>query len=468
MALTIALNPPTEPHIIPLARHPHHLLDWIKRIMESIIGELFFIFFLILANGFFAGSEIAIISARKSTISRLVAEGNSSAMVVEKLQNDPHRFLATVQVGVTVVGSLASAVGGAAVVAYLGPLLKTSPYPLLSNAAEPIALVIVVATVSYFSLILGELAPKTIALQYSDRMALLVAKPVNALATGAGVLVKFLTLSNRAVLALLGIKPASGQDFVTREEVLHAVAEAGESGVLSKHEHKVIANMLDFGQTQISEVMVPRNRMIALDLDAPLDEIIRIVRENKYSRYPIYQNTRENIVGFIHSMDLFLQSSNGGAAFSLGEILRKPLFVPESQRANKLLKEMQRKGAHMAFVVDEYGGIEGLVTTEDLLEELVGEIVDEHDDGDGTRVTRLGDGSFLVDGVLSLNDLEELLDMKFEEGLPYDTLAGMMLSEFGRFPERGEKLAWRDYVLVCEEVTPISIVRVRVERKQVG
>lgn len=432
--------------------------------MESIIGELFFIFFLILANGFFAGSEIAIISARKSTISRLVAEGNSSAMVVEKLQNDPHRFLATVQVGVTVVGSLASAVGGAAVVAYLSPLLKASPYPLLSGAAEPIALVIVVAMVSYFSLILGELAPKTIALQYSDRMALLVAKPVNALATIAGVIVKFLTLSNRAVLALLGIKPASGQDFVTREEVLHAVAEAGESGVLSKHEHKVIANMLDFGQTQISEIMVPRNRMIVLDLEAPFDEIIRTVRENKYSRYPIYQNNRENVVGFIHSMDLFLQSSDVGAAFSLGEILRKPLFVPESQRANKLLKEMQRKGAHMAFVVDEYGGIEGLVTTEDLLEELVGEIVDEHDDGDGMRVTRLGNGSFLVDGVLSLNDLEDLLDVKFEEGLPCDTLAGMMLSEFGRFPEKGEKLAWRDYLLVCEEVTPISIVRVRVEK----
>ncbi len=432
--------------------------------MESIIGELFFIFFLILANGFFAGSEIAIISARKSTISRLAAEGNSSARVLEKLQNDPHRFLATVQVGVTVVGSLASAVGGAAVVAYLSPLLKASPYPLLSGAAEPIALVIVVAMVSYFSLILGELAPKTIALQYSDQMALFVAKPVNALATVAGVMVKFLTLSNRAVLALLGIKPASGQDFVTREEVLHAVAEAGESGVLSKHEHKVIANMLDFGQTQISEVMVPRNRMIALDLDAPRDEIMRTVRENKYSRYPIYQNNRENVVGFIHSMDLFLQSSDGGEAFSLGGILRKPLFVPESQRANKLLKEMQRKGTHMAFVVDEYGGLEGLVTTEDLLEELVGEIVDEHDDGDGTRVTRLENGSFLVDGVLSLNDLEELLDVKFDEGLPYDTLAGMMLSEFGRFPERGEKLAWRDYVLVCEEVTPISIVRVRVEK----
>jgi putative hemolysin len=163
-------------------------------------------------------------------------------------------------------------------------------------------------------------------------------------------------------------------------------------------------------------------------------------------------------------MDLFLQSSDGGEAFSLGGILRKPLFVPESQRANKLLKEMQRKGTHMAFVVDEYGGLEGLVTTEDLLEELVGEIVDEHDDGDGTRVTRLENGSFLVDGVLSLNDLEELLDVKFDEGLPYDTLAGMMLSEFGRFPERGEKLAWRDYVLVCEEVTPISIVRVRVEK----
>lgn len=432
--------------------------------MESILGELVFIFMLILANGFFAGSEIAIISARKSTIARLVSEGNSSAMVVEKLQQDPHRFLATVQVGVTVVGSLASAVGGAAVVAYLSPFLKASPYPLLSDAAEPIALVIVVAMVSYFSLILGELAPKTIALQYSDRMALLVAKPVNALATVAGVMVKFLTLSNRAVLALFGIKPDSGQDFVTREEVLHAVAEAGESGVLTKHEHKVIANMLDFGQTQIVEVMTPRQRMIALDLDAPLDEIMLTVRENKYSRYPVYQNNRDNVVGFIHSMDLFLQTPGSGEVVSLKKILRKPLFVPESQRANKLLRELQKKGTHIAFVVDEYGGLAGLVTTEDLLEELVGEIVDEHDVGEGPRVTRLSNDNFLVDGLLSLNDLEKLLNMKFEEGLPYDTLAGMMLSEFGRFPEQGEKLAWRDYLLVCEEVTPISIVKVRIER----
>lgn len=431
--------------------------------MESIVGELFLIFLLILANGFFAGSELAIISARKSTISRLVSAGDSRAQVVEKLQQDPHRFLATVQIGVTVVGSLASAVGGVTAVAVLQPLLASSPYPLLRDAAEPIALVVVVSLVSYFSLVFGELAPKTIALQHADRMALLVAKPVNFLATIAGVAVKLLTYSNRAVLTLLGIKPASGQDFVTREEVLHAVAEAGESGVLTEHEHRVIANMLDFSQTQVAEVMTPRTRMTALDLDAPPDENLRIVRENRYTRYPVYRGTPDNIQGFIHSMDLFLYPE--GTPFRLESILRQPFFVPESKKANDLLRIMQRKGIHLGFVVDEYGGLSGLVTTEDLLEELVGEIEDEHDLGDGGKIVRLSNGDLLVDGLLSLNDLEELLDVKFAAGLPYDTLAGMMLSRFGRFPQQGERMEWRDYVLVCEDVTPISIVTVRIGKK---
>ncbi len=223
--------------------------------MESIAVERVVIFFLILANGFFSGSELAIISARKSTIARLVAEGNSRAMVVEKLQNDPHRFLATVQVGVTLVGSLASAVGGATAVGYLKPLLDSAPYELVREASEPISIGLFVAVVSYFSLIIGELAPMTIGLQFADRISLVVAKPINTLATIGGVAVKFLTMSNRAVLAVFGAKPASGQEFVTREEVLHTVTEGGETGALTKHEHKVIENMLDFSHTQVSEIM---------------------------------------------------------------------------------------------------------------------------------------------------------------------------------------------------------------------
>nr|WP_298267075.1 hemolysin family protein [Geobacter sp.] len=309
---------------------------------------------------------------------------------------------------------------------------------------------------------LGELAPKTIGLQHADRMSLLVAKPINVLATIGGVAVKFLTLSNRAVLALFGVKHSVGQEFITREEVLHTVAEGGEAGALTELEHKVIENMLDFSHTLVGEVMVPRTRMVALDIESPKDSLLQVVRENMYTRYPVYRKDRENIVGFIHSKDLFLHPLIDSPEFDLGKIVRPPLYVPESKRASELLREMQRKRIHMAFVVDEYGGINGLVTTEDLLEELVGEIEDEHDVGEMRRAERLPDGSLLVDGLISLNDLEELLDVKFEEGLPYDTLAGLILAKLGRFPEVGESIRWRNYSLVCEEVSPTSIVKVRI------
>lgn len=430
--------------------------------MESIAGELGIIFFLILANGFFAGSELAIITARKSTITRLVAEGNSRAMVVDKLQKDPHRFLATVQIGVTVVGSLASAVGGATAVEYLKPLLDSAPYAFIRGAAEPISIGIVVALISYLSLILGELAPKTVGLQYADKMSLLVAKPVNALALVGGVAVKMLTLSNRAVLALVGVKPATGQDFVTREEILHTVAEGGEAGTLSELEYKVIENMLDFSNTLVSELMVPRIKMVALDIESSKDVLMHAVRENMYTRYPVYRKERENIVGFLHSKDLFLHPHIDSPEFTLDEIVRPPMFVPESKRASELLREMQRKRIQMALVVDEYGGISGLVTTEDLLEELVGEIEDEHDVGEVRQAERLADGSLLVDGMISLNNLEDLLDIKFEEGLPYETLGGLILSELGRFPEQGVKIKWKKYDLICEQITPTSVVKVRI------
>lgn len=345
---------------------------------------------------------------------------------------------------------------------YFKPILKAVPYQAVSNAAEPIAIALVVALVSYFSLILGELAPKTIGLQFADRMSLIVAKPINTLANIGGLAVKLLTLSNRLVLALFGVKPASGQEFVTRKEVLHTVSEGGETGALTEHGHKVIENMLDFSHTKVSEIMVPRLKMVALDMDLPREELLAIIRENMYTRYSVYRKDRDNIIGFIHSKDLFLHPGLDTRGFTLEEIVRAPLYVPETKHANELLREMQRKRVQIAFVVDEYGGINGLVTTEDLLEELVGEIEDEHDAGEARRAERLADGSLLVDALMSHNDLEELLDVKFEEGLPYDTIAGLILAKLGRFPEQGEKVEWEAYDLHCEEVSATSIIKVRI------
>lgn len=430
--------------------------------METVSVELVVIAILIVINGFFACSEFAIISIRKSRVAQLVAAGDERAMIIEALQKDPHRLLAIVQIGVTVVGSTASAVGGIIAAEHLKPLLQQVPYELVSDAAEPLAVSIVVIIVSYLSLIIGELVPKTIGLQYADTMALYIAKPLNLLARISTLAVSFLTVSSKAVLSLMRIK-GEGRAFITREEVQHIVAEGHETGVFSAAESEYIRNIFDFTHTSVREVMVPRTRMAALDLDLSRKEMLDFVLENEYTRYPVFHGSVENIAGVVHLKDL-LGRIVTEPDFDINTIIRPPFYVPEGKRVNDLLKEMQRKRTHMALVVDEYGGLNGLVTTEDLLEELVGEIEDEHDIGPG-RVQRLPDGSLMVDALISINDVEDLLGIKLPEDIPYDTLAGLILDQLGRFPEKGERVEWHDYTLVCEEVKKTSIVKVRIVGK---
>ena len=430
--------------------------------MDTVLLELVVIAILIMLNAFFACSEFAIISIRKSRVAQLVSSGSERAKIVEALQKDPHRLLAVVQIGMTVVGSTASAIGGIIAVEHLKPVLRALPYEMVRNAAEPIAVTIVVAIVSYLILIFGELVPKTIGLRYADTMALRVAMPINHLARMGVVIVSFLTLSSKVVLKLLGVK-REGQAFITREEVQHIIAEGHESGVFSATEQEYIKNIFDFTHTNVREVMVPRTRMAALDLDLSREEMLRFILEHEYSRYPVFRGSIEEVSGFIHGKD-FLGRIVTEPDFDIMTIVRPPIFVPEGKKVNDLLKEMQRKRSHIALVVDEYGGISGLVTTEDLLEELVGEIEDEHDAGEPHRVQRLADGSLIVDALLSTSDLEDLIGIRLGDELPYDTLAGLILHQLGRFPERGEKLEVDGFVLLCEEVKKNAIVRVRISK----
>jgi putative hemolysin len=428
--------------------------------LDTVFVELLVIFILIILNGFFSCSEFAIISVRKSRVAQLVGQGDKRAVLVEALQKDPHRLLAIVQIGVTVVGSTASAVGGVVAVDYIRPLLQQSQFSVLRNAAEPIAITLVVAAISYLQLILGELVPKTIGLQYADSMALKFAKPLTVLARIAAVLVTLLTYSSKAVFALLRIN-GEGKAFMTREEVQHIVAEGHESGIFSETEHTFIDNIFDFTHTSVREVMVPRTRIVAFDLDLPKEEILNGVLDNMYSRYPVYLGSIEETVGFIHGKDL-LGRMVREPDFDIRSIVRPPYFVPEGKKVSELLKEMQKTRVHMAFVVDEYGGISGIVTTEDLLEELVGEIEDEHDVGEPKTVQVLADGSFLVDALISVSDLEDLLEMDLGDDLPYDTLAGLILDRIGRFPEKGESIELPPYTLTCVEVTRTTISQVKI------
>jgi len=434
--------------------------------LHTVFLDIFVIALLILLNGFFACSEFAIISIRKSKVAQLVAEGNERAKLVEEQQKDPPRLLAIVQIGMTLMGSAASAVGGMIAVEHLKPFLLNSQYPVIHNAAGPIAISVVVAVISYLTLIIGELVPKTIGLQYADTIALRVAKPIYLLERIGGIVVSFLTLSCKAVLFLLRVE-GKERAFITREEVQHIVAEGRETGVFSATEHEYIQNIFDFTHTSVREVMVPRMRMAALDLELSSKEMLNFILENQYSRYPVFRGSIENIAGFIHGKD-FLGRIVSEPDFDINSIVRPPFYVPEGKKVNELLKEMQRKRSHMALVVDEYGGISGLVTTEDLLEELVGEIEDEHDVGEPRPVQRLADGSLIVDALLSISDLEDILAIKLGEDLPYDTLAGLILHQLGRFPEKGEELEVNGLILVCEEVKKTAIVKVRITKRELN
>ena len=431
--------------------------------MESIWLEIVIILLLILANGFFAGAELAIVSVRRGRIAQLAAEGNRRAAAVEQLLADPHRFLATVQIGVTLVGTMASAVGGAAAIEVIKPIIQQVPIRVVSNAAEPLALFLVVGFITYFSLILGELVPKALALEHTERIALGVARPIRFLARIGGAVVFFLTLSSRSVLALLGVHGKGERAFVTKEEIQQLIAEGRETGAVTPGEQELIRNIFEFSQTQVREVMVPRPRIVGLDLAQSREEILKVVLDGQYSRYPVYRGEIENVLGFIHAKDL-LGRAVQTPDFEPESLLRPSFFVPEAKRVNDLLREMQRRHLHMAMVVDEYGSLSGAVTTEDLLEELVGEIEDEHDVGEPQRIQSLKDGGYLVDAFISLNDLEDLLGVRFAEGLPYDTLAGLILFKLGHFPVAGERVEWGDFLLTCVKVTQTAIRKVKIEQ----
>lgn len=432
--------------------------------MSTVILELLVIAVLILVNGFFACAEFAVISIRKSRVAQLVASGDRRAEIIEDLQRDPHRLLAVAQIGMTVVGATASAIGGVVAVEHFKPILLRSSIEIIRNAAEPISVSIVVIILSYFILVIGELAPKAIGLQYADPVALHFARPLDILARIGGIIVSILSISSRGVLRLFNVS-GRDQSFITREEIQHIVSEGHEAGAFTDAENEYIKNIFDFTNTPVREVMVPRTRMAAVDIEQPKEEIFRIILESQYSRYPVYRGDIEQIAGFIHAKD-FLGQMVKEPCFDVQSIIRPPFYVPEGKKVNDLLKEMQRKRVHIALVIDEYGGLSGMVTTEDLLEELVGEIEDEHDDGEPLRVQQLGDNSYLIDALLSISDLEDLLDVSFGDDLPFDTVAGIILHSLGRFPEKGEEVEWGGYLFACDEVAKNSIVKVRVTRIQ--
>jgi putative hemolysin len=433
--------------------------------LDNVLLEAAFIFILILANGFFAASEIAMIATRKSRIDALVEQGVKSAAAVARLKADPDRFLATVQIGVTIVSSLASAIGGAAAIASLKPVIQSLPWPQVASWAEPIAIVVVVLPIAYLSLVLGELVPKSLALRFPERIATLVARPVDSLSRITAFLVRTLTASSNGVLWLFGGKGKNeSASFISVEEVKSLIQEGAAKGIFNETEKELIHSVFEFADTAVKAVMVPRPEIHALDVDTSFADVAKSFVDSGFSRIPVFEGDLDHVIGILYNKDVF-KALEDKSDFRIRDHLHPAFFIPNSLAISELLKQLQRRRLAMALVVNEFGEVEGLATLEDLLEEIVGEIRDEYDREERGPVERLPDGSMVIQGSVLLKDLKSDYGLPFEESPDYLTLAGFVLAQLKRIPRGGERVEYNGYRLTIVDMEGRRIVRVKLEEK---
>jgi len=430
--------------------------------LDTFWFEAVLIFFLILANGFFAAAEIAIIATRKTRVDTLLEKGVRSAAAVARLKNDPDRFLATVQIGVTLVGTLASAIGGATAIEFLKPLIQSLPLPLAAEWGESIAILLVVLPIAYLSLVLGELVPKFLALRFSERIAILVARPIDFISGLISLPLKILTASSNAVLWLFGGKGAGGASFISEEEVKSLIREGAAKGIFDETEKELIHSVFEFVDTPVKAVMVPRTEIHAVDIKASANDILKSFIESGFSRIPVYEGELDRLIGILYHKDIFRAIQERGD-FLIRDHLHPPFFIPSSLPISQLLKELQRRRIGMAIVVNEFGEVEGLATIEDLLEEIVGEIRDEYDREERGPVERLPDGSMVIQGSTLLKDLKSDYGLPFEESSDYLTLAGFVLAKLRRIPRGGERVEHNGYRLTIVDMEGRRIVKIKLE-----
>jgi len=430
--------------------------------VNSALLELIGIASLILANGFFSAAEISIVAVRKSRLAQLINEKQPGATIVAALKDDPSRFLATVQVGVTVVASMASAIGGAAAIESMAPQIARVVPTALVEWAEVIALSLTVAVISYCTLIVGELAPKALALRHSERLACLSAPLINGLSWFASPLVKLLTLSTDAILKVLGQTARAQEAFISEEEVKHMVREGARHGIFDEAERQLIHSVFEFTDTSVREVMVPRSEVHGVDARTPLPDILTTLVDTGFSRMPVFQGDMDHIIGIVHLKDVLREVAKSPPG-PLSTIMHAAFFVPDSMQISDLLREIQSRRTHMAIVVNEFGTVVGLVTIEDLLEEIVGEIRDEFDTDEEQPVQELPDGSLLVDGSFALADLSARYGLPFDESPDYRTIAGFVLARLKRFPKGGEAITEQGFKMTVVVLDGRRLRKIRIE-----
>lgn len=423
--------------------------------------ELLLILALVIVNGLLAAAEIAIVGVDKITLQKLYERSPGRAKAVEKLRKDPERFFATVQIGITVIGATTGAIGGSSFAKRIEPLLLAMP-PFIARHATGLSLSLVVILVSFLSLVLGELVPKSLGLRYAPRYATLVAPLVVGLSKATRPFVWFLTACSNMVLRLFGDHTNFSETRVSREDVLTVVGEAAESGSIHPAAAEISTRALEFERTTVGRVMVPRSRIVAIPRNAGEATIKRLALEHGFSRFPVYGKDLDDIVGYVLVKDM-LAIAWEHELVVLEDLIRPPWVVSEMSRAPEVLKQMQDERVHLAIVVDEHGGTAGIVTIEDLLEELVGEITSELAEPEPRSVKWLADGSALARGDATVRDVNRELELSLPEGETYSTLGGLCSVLAGRLPREKEELFAPDGTrLVVEKATPRAVVEVRI------
>ncbi|NBW31166.1 MAG: HlyC/CorC family transporter [bacterium] len=419
-------------------------------------ADILVILLLILINGFFVGAEIAFVSVRRTRLDELAEAGDRRAKRAQVLMRDPGRFLAVIQVAITFLGALASAVAAVSIVTVVAEPMRG--IPLLADQADTIALLLVTFIVSVVSIVLGELIPKGLALANPDRIALFVSGPISLFAKIVSPLVAVLVALTKLISKPFGIDPTRTPEL-SAAEIRLIVEQGSQQGVLEAEEEQMISAVMSLSDSKLHEVMVPRIDIVAIDQDATFDEAVTLVLTEGHSRTPLYKESVDHIVGILYAKDLLRIIAAGGPRPRLRDIMRPALFVPESQAVDDLLNELQRRRVHMAIVLDEYGGTAGLVTIEDLLEEIVGEIQDEFDEEEPMKVI-VRDGEAILDGRADIDEMGELVDpaLKLEDDEEYDTVGGFVYHRIGRVPVVGDTVA----------VDPFNITVIKVIGRRVG
>ncbi|MBF1337054.1 MAG: HlyC/CorC family transporter, partial [Leptotrichia sp.] len=402
----------------------------------SLILQFIIIIVLTGINAFFSSAEMAIVSINRNKLKILVEEGNKKAIMLENLMKEPSKFLSTIQVGITLASFFASASAATGLSQYLSIYLGKLKIPYSSH----ISMILITFLLSYITLVFGELIPKRIALRSSEKTALASVGIIVMVSKIFSPFVKFLTFSTNVILTVLKMKEDNIEEKVSKEELRSLVEVGREHGIINEVEKEMIENIIEFDEKVAREIMIPRTKVFLIDKNISVDELFEKKEVEVYSRIPVYEDEADNIVGILFMKDLMIEAYRKGFQnVKLTEIMQEAYFVPETKNVNELFNEMQAEKKHIAILIDEYGGFSGIVTLEDLIEEVMGNIADEFD-ADDSSIKKLAINKYLINGELSLNDLNDYFHIELESK-HYDTLSGLLIEHMGYIPEDDEDIA---------------------------